>query len=96
VLYPRFFEVGEDFDKFDLGPRGEDESMLYFRFLTDLGAKQVSVMLRDEWIQAFPNGEFVFLVGCDRGSYIEGKMVLPMDNENNNVIVSDHPALSCD
>ena len=96
VLYPRFFGVGEDFDKFDLGPRDEDETMLYFRFLTDRGPKHVSVMLMDDWIKQFPNGKFAFLVGCDRGSYIEGKIVLPMENENGNVVVSDNPELSCD
>ena len=96
VFYPRFFGIGEDFEKFDLGPRSENESMLYFRFLTDRGAKHVSVMLTDERIQPFPNGEFAFLIGCDRGSFIEGKIVLPMDNESTDVLVSDNPELSCD
>ena len=96
VFYPRFFGIGEDFEKFDLGPRSENESMLYFRFLTDRGAKHVSVMLTDERIQPFPNGEFAFLIGCDRGSYIEGKIVLPMDNKSTDVLVSDNPELSCD
>ena len=96
-LYPRYFEPGE-FDKWStiLSVKLNDVERLYFTLLTEQGPKHVYLEKIGQWVEAFPNAEFVIVIGCNRGDYIEGKIVLPLEGNDPDPVLSSSPGLLCE
>lgn len=95
-LYPRYYEPGElDKQSNYLSVQLNDVERLFFVMLTGSGTEYVYLVLEDQWLEEFPQAEFVIVIGCDNGDYIEGKVVLPVENEAGSPILSSDPGLTC-